>query len=184
MQRREASLRTSSFFMDVGAWGIVMQVGFIGLLLDEDFSALRSLCNRRWRRKYSGASSTKLHQFPTIAVLYDGSCILCRRSIFVLTMLDHLHRLRYIDFRKTALRKQYAPDISVADLNRALHIRSPDGKIFAGFEAFRMFAKNLPLLWIFVPILYLPFAAFFGSKLYHRISISRAVCNDASCSHE
>ncbi len=169
------------FFMDVGAWGIVMQVGFIGLLLDEDFTAIRSVLNRRWRRKYSRASATRENPFPTITVLYDGSCTLCRRSIFVLIMLDHLHRLQLIDFRRPALRKQYASDIPLSHLNRSLHIRFPDRRTFSGFHAFRQLASNLPLLWIFVPILHLPLASYFGSKLYRRISSSRVMCNDDSC---
>lgn len=169
------------FFMDVGAWGIVMQVGFIGVLLDEDFEAMRSVFNLRWRRKYSVTFGAKQNQCPAITVLYDGSCRLCRRSIFVLMMLDHLHRLQFIDFRRPTLRKKYASDISLSHLNSALHIRFPDRKTFAGFDAFRKLASNLPLLWILVPILYSPFANYLGSKLYSRISASRGACSSGSC---
>ncbi len=171
------------FFMDVGAWGIVMQVGFIGVLLDEDFSAMRSFFNRRWKRRYSLAQAKKIGETISITVLYDGSCTFCRRSIFVLVMLDHLHRLTIVNFREPAIRKKYAPDISEKDLNRALHIRFPDRSTFSGFHAFRQLASNLPLLWIFVPILHLPLASYIGSKLYRRISSSRAMCSDNSCSH-
>ncbi len=43
-------------FMDVGAWCIVMQVGYLGLLLDEDFEVIRKFlgtkCMRTYRRYF------------------------------------------------------------------------------------------------------------------------------------
>jgi predicted DCC family thiol-disulfide oxidoreductase YuxK len=125
-----------------------------------------------------------MQQFSKVIVLYDGSCRLCRRSVSMLRALDWLHRLLLIDFRSTTLRIQYAPDITEESLHRALHIRLPDGRTFAGFDAFRELSKHLPMLWVTVPFLYFPFVAPIGRGVYGFIARRRERCGEGKCIHE
>ncbi len=164
-------------FMNVGNYSFVIFAGYLGLLLAEDFDVLRNFFNTGWKRR-NPTDDAK------ISVLYDGSCRLCQRSMFLLLSIDALHRLRAVDFRNPALLKKYAPDLTEKSLDRALHIRLPDGKTFAGFDAFRVLAKHLPALWITVPFLALPFVSPIGRRIYARIAGKRHACVQGSCAQK
>ena len=180
--------------MDVGSFSVAMLAGYLGLLLDEDFIDLRDWINRKFANRKS-----------EIVVLYDASCRLCRRSMFVMLLLDHLHRLKPVNFRDTKLRKEHAPDITLKDLDRSMHIRLPGECIkhkakskkgdsfmhFAfcfqtlnGFDAFRALAWHLPTLWLIAPFLYVPGIPPLGRIAYARIAASRNRCADGFCEHE
>lgn len=164
--------------MDAGSFSLMMLTAYIGLLLKEDFDALRAMCNggvlRRWRRAAADAD-------PKIAVLYDGRCGLCRRSAFGLMIIDNLHRLRLLDFRDRAVHKAVAADIAEDALDRALHIRFPGGRTLTGFDAFRSLAWHLPVLWPAAPLLYIPGVASIGRRIYARIADRRKRCSHEGC---
>ena len=157
------------FVMAVGSFIWAMSAGLLGLLEQEDFTALRRRMNRRHQQK--------------IAVLYDGHCRFCTRSIFHILLLDWLHRLEAIDFHVVADRHRIAPDLHYKDLNRELHIRFPDGRTCTAFRAFRALAWHLPLLWPLIPFLYIPGVAWIGKKVYHRISANRRTCTHKNCQY-
>ncbi|OGJ70236.1 hypothetical protein A3G69_02135 [Candidatus Peribacteria bacterium RIFCSPLOWO2_12_FULL_53_10] len=166
--------------MDVGSFSIAMLSGYFGLLLDEDFVDLRNWINR----KSANRPSTKLRAGKSqIIVLYDAACRLCRRSMFVLLMLDHLHHVRAVNFRDPKLRKEHAPDIALKDLDRSMHITMSSGN-FSGFDAFRKLTWHLPTLWPLIPLLYLPGIPPIGRFVYARIAASRNRCGDGYCIHE
>ena len=116
-----------------------------------------------------------------IQVFYDGHCGLCRRTVRILRRLDWLHRLTFIDFQDGAMRERFAPDIPYERLNRALHIRLPDGTLHEGFFAFRNMCWSIPLLWVLAPLLYLPGVPWIGKKIYARIAARRAQCTHEHC---
>jgi predicted DCC family thiol-disulfide oxidoreductase YuxK len=169
--------------MDVGSFSVAMLAGYLGLLLHEDFRDLR-----HWLNHNSQISTSQ------IIVLFDVACRLCRRSIFVLLLLDNLHRLRAVNFRDVQLRKQHASDIALKDLDRSMHIRMPaQGKFstasgqrttFRGFDAFRALTMHLPALWPITPLLYLPGIPLLGRRLYAHIAANRNRCADGYCIHE
>ncbi len=165
-------------FMDAGSFSLMMITGYLGLLLDEDFDALRAMLNGRLLRRWKRVSADP---DPKIAILYDGRCGLCRRSVFALRTIDNLHRLRPLDFRDSAVHKAVAPDISEAALDRALHIRFPDGRTLTGFDAFRALTWHLPVLWLPAPLFYLPGMAPVGRRVYARIAERRKRCSHEGC---
>ncbi len=156
-------------FMDVGSFPLAMSAAFIGLLLDEDFATFKSIWNRRMQGR--------------IIVLYDGVCGLCRRSTFTLGMLDFLGRLTPVDFRDKAIRSKYAPEITEENLDRAMHIKLPDGRTFKGFDAFRVLCRHLPLTMPLTPLLYLPGVAPIGRVIYGKIAEGRKKCAGGACRH-
>jgi predicted DCC family thiol-disulfide oxidoreductase YuxK len=162
--------------MDVGSFSVALMSGYLGLLLTEDFVDLRKWLNRRKKERLQ-ISNCK------IAVLYDAACHLCRRSMFVLLLLDHLHRLRAVNFRDTVLRKKYAPDIALIDLDRSMHIKMPKGN-YAGFDAFRALSWHLPPLWPLAPFFYIPGIPPLGRRVYAYIAANRNRCADGYCVHE
>ena len=153
--------------MDVGSFPFAMTVCYIGLLLDEDFAMFTRVLNKHWKGK--------------ISVLYDGRCHLCQRSIFAVELLDHLHRVRIVNFRDSTQKNTYAKDISEHDLDKAMHIITPDGTTYKGFDAFRTLTCHLPALRIFTPLLWIPGVAPIGRLVYAWIAEKRSKCHDGEC---
>ena len=131
-----------SALLRLGSFTTAIPVILLGNLHGEDIVGMRKIVNRRWRGK--------------ISVFYDGHCGLCLRSMFWLMMMDWLHRFRPVDFRSAQERHLWAPNIPVATLDRAMHVRFPNGKTLKGFSAFRAITWHLPTLWLIAPLLYLP----------------------------
>ena len=171
--------------MDVASFSVAMLSGYLGLLLTEDFTDLRKWINDPGKGKKATfrQGSGQERQKGNIAVLYDAACHLCRRSMFVLLLCDHLHRLRAVNFRDAMLRKKYAPDIPLKDLDRSMHIKI-QASSFSGFDAFRKIANHLPALWPLVPLLYIPGIPPLGRRIYRYIAENRNRCADGYCVHE
>lgn len=153
--------------MRVGVFFPAMTAGLIGLLQGEDFERVRKFFNRGRRGK--------------IAVLYDSHCGFCTKSVFTLLMTDNLRRLRIVDYHDAKARAAVAPDLQFKDLDKAMHIRLPDGRTFKAFRAFRALTWNLPVLWPLAPFLYLPGVAWIGERVYKRVSRRRVRCSHGEC---
>ncbi len=147
------------FTMDVGTFSFTVFAAYLGLLLDDDFVAMRHFFNRHMKR--------------LLVVLFDGRCGFCKRTVFLLHMIDWLHRIDFVNLYDADLRKKYAPHISLEALEKEMHAVDQDGKATSGFFAFRTIAKNIPALWIFVPFLYLPLVPTIGIKIYGWIARHR-----------
>lgn len=151
--------------MDAGCFSLSIFVAYLGLLREEDFLLLKN-----WMAR------------PTqIVVLFDGHCGLCLRSTFTLRMLDWLGRLSLMDFRDPTVRRRIAPDVTLPTLDRAMHIKLPDGSYRTGFDAFRYLAWHLPPTWPLAPLLYLPGIPRLGRKMYATIALRRQKCNHKGC---
>lgn len=154
-------------FMDVGSFPLAMSTAYLGLLLDQDWDTFTRMANKRWKGK--------------IVILYDGMCGLCRRSIFMVQLMDVLNRTKPVDFRDGILRSKHATDITEADLDRAMHIKTPKGRYYKGFYAFRKLSWHMPSLRIFTPLMYLPGVAPVGRMIYTKIAESRNRCAHGAC---
>ncbi len=152
--------------MDVGLFSLVMFTAYLGLLVDDDFRAIRALLNRKHTQ---------------LVVLFDGSCGLCRRSVTMVRMFDWLHRVHVVDFHDASVRKRWAPDTPLASLERAMHVRLPSGTFDTGFRGFRTLATQLPLLWPLVPLLFLPGMAVPGERMYNAVASRRMRCSNGVC---
>lgn len=153
--------------MNVGPFCWSMFSSYCGMLIDEDFDALRNWKNRNFKQK--------------LVVLYDGHCRLCQRSVFTLAICDSLRRLELVDLHNNTLRTKYAKGKKKSDLMHEMHVRLPNGEFRAGFYAFRALCKHLPVLWPLRPFLFLPLVAPVGKLVYSRIAASRASCQDGAC---
>jgi predicted DCC family thiol-disulfide oxidoreductase YuxK len=145
--------------MDVGTFSLTVFAAYLGLLIDDDFRTMRTRLNAR-------------HPSP-IVVLFDGRCGFCKRSIFVLSMLDWLHRLQFSSYHDPDHKKRYASHLSSETLNAEMHVRLSDGTFRKGFFAFRAMAWHLPALWIFAPFLYIPGVSVLGSVAYSWVAEHR-----------
>ena len=159
--------------MDVGSFSLAMMVAYCGLLTGEDVAAIKRWMNKQFTNPKSLISN------PSIIVLYDGHCGLCLRSIFGLQILDAFKRLQYVNFRDTKEKNAVAPDLSEKELDKAMHILTPEP--YRGFDGFRLLAWYLPALWPVAPFLYIPGIPWIGRKVYAHIAQSRKRCDHENC---
>ncbi len=155
--------------MDVGTFSFAVLTAYLGLLLDDDFRAIRSVLNSKTKKP--------------VVVLYDGRCGFCKAAIFVLSIMDWLHRLEFHNYHDAKVRGRYASTVPFSDLNEEMHAvlpahRSlgeggPSGKIVKGFFAFRAMASHIPVLWPLAPFLYIPGVGLIGEFVYRYIAFHR-----------
>ncbi|WP_432357038.1 thiol-disulfide oxidoreductase DCC family protein [Sporosarcina sp. UB5] len=120
-----------------------------------------------------------------IVVFYDGWCSFCRRSINSLSKLDYFSRIQFMSFRESEIIDQYQLDINKLE-KRMGSIKMSNNKLEEGIYSINRICKNIPLLWIFVPLI--SFASFIGlgHKAYDWIANRRIImptggCNGGSC---
>jgi len=154
-------------FMDAGSFSMAVFAVYIGFLRKDDFDWLKKVLRAKPRKK--------------IAVLYDGHCGFCLRSVFGLQILDHLSKIKFISFWDKVAKEKIAPDLKIKDLDRAMHVRSPSGKTYKGFYAFRRLSWSLPSLWLMAPLLYVPGVPLVGCRIYSKVAQRRKRCSHKRC---
>ena len=107
------------------------------------------------------------------AVVYDGLCLFCIRSLRVVRALDVRHTLRFLDSNDRRGVLAELPMLADADLDDAMYVVDDRGRSYRGFHAFRRIARTSPLLWPFVPLLYLPGVAPLGERVYALVARNR-----------
>ncbi|MEK6837552.1 MAG: DUF393 domain-containing protein [Nanoarchaeota archaeon] len=112
-------------------------------------------------------------------VIYDGSCHFCLSCMSVLQRLDWLGQLVYADFRKPSFAKENREKLK--SLESELWLVSPTKEVYKGFFAFRKMATLLLPLWVFAPLLYLPFADVIGKIAYAYVSERRFSIGCQTC---
>jgi predicted DCC family thiol-disulfide oxidoreductase YuxK len=107
-------------------------------------------------------------------VLYDGDCAFCLRSIGILRRLDWNKALSYQNARNRGELPRCGALAEPGRLLEEMHVLTPDRReIFAGFAAFRWIAGRIPLLWPFLPLMYLPGIPRLGQRLYLWVARNR-----------
>lgn len=171
--------------MDAGVFSFAVFTAYFGLLLDEDVEWMKSFVNKvtgyRLQVTSSETRNSKLETSQSPTILYDGLCGLCLRSMFSFQMLDWLGRIRYVNFRDADARKKEAPDVTEKTLDKAMHVKMPNGIYKTGFDGFRALSWHIPVLWLFAPFLYVPGVAFVGRRIYAKVAKNRVKCDHESC---
>jgi predicted DCC family thiol-disulfide oxidoreductase YuxK len=148
----------------------VMRINFYPLII-----CYASFVNWDWLFRNAGRLL-----FPdTFTVVYDGDCKLCRRTIASLRTLDILGRVRYVnalddDARAAPEMRQLSADALARDL-----YAFEDGKVYAGFEAYRVLAARIPVLWPLLPLLYVRPVPAVARRVYRRVADHRVCEIDA-----
>ncbi len=110
---------------------------------------------------------------PRATVIYDGLCLLCRRSGALLRRLDWLHRLEFIDLHDHRLVESRFPDLDRSRWNEEMHIIFADGRVRSGFDAVRALLWLLPPAVPIAPLLYIPGARRVGGRAYRHVAERR-----------
>jgi len=119
-------------------------------------------------------------------VIYDGHCVFCRSQVNRLARWDHLGKLAFLSAHDPEVARRY-PDLSHDDLMQQMYVVDPKGKRHAGAGGFRYLSRRLPLLWVLVPCLHIPFSLPVWQWLYRQVAKRRyrfgkvEECDDESC---
>jgi predicted DCC family thiol-disulfide oxidoreductase YuxK len=111
---------------------------------------------------------------PKTAVLFDGSCGLCKRTMAVLRRLDLLQKVEVLDVTNDwpAVSARY-PILNQPDCLYTMHVVSSRGKVTTGFFAYRSLCWVIPMGWLVLPFLYLPGVPIVGEAVYQKVADGR-----------
>jgi predicted DCC family thiol-disulfide oxidoreductase YuxK len=108
-----------------------------------------------------------------LAILYDGSCELCRASVDGINQFDNSGLIEPFDLQDAELRAKF-PDLKLENLLEELHAVDDGGRVYRGARAINEILRRqrglrgyLAYLW------YIPPYAWLADRQYKRIAASR-----------
>jgi predicted DCC family thiol-disulfide oxidoreductase YuxK len=108
---------------------------------------------------------------PRDTCFFDGVCGLCRRTRRVLSALDWLRALDWVDF--TTLPPEQMP-VPLDQALAGMPMRTSNGRILLGFPAVRRALRRTPVGLVPALLLHMPGVSWLGRITYNRIAASRA----------
>ena len=109
---------------------------------------------------------------PKGQLLYDGACRFGRGTVLALKALGGGRAFRPRPFQQAIVELERF-GLTEAELVREMHLVGADGRVWRGLYALRELAKDSPLLWPFIPLLYIPGVAWLGVRAYRFIARHR-----------
>lgn len=131
-------------------------------------------------------------QLPTLAqrpnsdvVIFDGECTFCQSQVARLNRWDWRNRLSFLSLHDPVVAEKY-PDLSHDELMREMFVVAPGGERYGGAASIQYLARRLPPLYLFYPVLNLPFTLPIWSWLYQLIAsrryrIAGRDCENGAC---
>lgn len=122
--------------------------------------------------------------------IYDGYCVLCNQTRRIVTALDWLHRVEFLNLHDWETVQARCPGLDYEAAMGQMHVLTPDGQMLGGFEGVRRLLRDLPLgfpVWL---VLHVPGMNWVGSGVYrfiarHRYRINKffgaPVCENGTC---
>ena len=107
-----------------------------------------------------------------LRLVYDDECDFCRSALLVVRFLDVFRQITFVDSHDPAARE--ATGVAFADAEEAAIAVRPDGRQFAGFDAFRQMAFQLPATALLAPLLYVPPIPLLGRRVYAWVKDNRS----------
>lgn len=108
-----------------------------------------------------------------LAILFDGSCEMCRASIDGINQFDNSGLIEPLDLHEEAVRAKF-PDLKLENLLEELHAVDDNGRVYRGARAINEILRRqrglkgyLAYLW------YVPPYAWLADRQYKRIAASR-----------
>ena len=112
-------------------------------------------------------------------VLYDGQCKICQACVSWLRALDHENKTISLSISSEVL-STVDSRLWMDECLRQLHVVTPQGEIFAGWDAVTCLASLFPSTWLIGAVGAIPPFSWLLRALYrwfaaHRYAVSRCV---------
>jgi len=108
-----------------------------------------------------------------IAIVYDGDCAFCTRSLRALQRLDGRGVMHLYDSHASELIAAKFPMLANADFDNAMFAVTADGSVFRGYFAFKELLRKLPAAWPLLLLCDLPGASVIGPPIYAWVAHNR-----------
>lgn len=113
----------------------------------------------------------------TTVAIYDGQCVICNTTRRIVTRLDWVRRVEFLDLHQQDEVAQRFPDLDHGAMMGQIHVIA-DQRVYAGFNGTRRMLRDLPLALPLWAILHLPIVGtWLGPKLYQFIARNRYEIN-------
>lgn len=115
-------------------------------------------------------------------LLFDGGCGFCRTWVGRLSRWDRNNRIRMVPAEERN-RVPGLPAISDSDLARAMHLVTPDGRVYRGARALAPLLQYLPHGRLLRPLLSIPGVQMVADRVYEQIAANRhrLGCGGSAC---
>jgi predicted DCC family thiol-disulfide oxidoreductase YuxK len=115
-----------------------------------------------------------LHTKPPgkYVVLYDGHCRFCAAQSQKLTAIARRAVVTTADFQESGILDKF-PGISHEACMQAMHLVTPDGRVYRGFEAIVQAIATRPVLGLAAYVYYLPGLRQLCDRLYAFVAANR-----------
>lgn len=120
---------------------------------------------------------------PPVTVLFDGACPFCTRSALT---IQRIFGDRRVTLRDIQAEGALVPSVTRDAALKKMHIVMPDGRVFAGAEAFARILMLWPVLGWLGWLYYVPGARQMADGLYAVVAQNRyrlfgRVCDGDAC---
>jgi protein-S-isoprenylcysteine O-methyltransferase Ste14/predicted DCC family thiol-disulfide oxidoreductase YuxK len=138
---------------------------------------------RCWRPRLVGYDPEREEALPPLAsertvppsrlvLLYDGNCSFCRAQVRNLARLARRDAIDALDFQAEGVLAQF-PGVPYEACMRNMHLVTPDGRVFFGFEAAVHAVATRPLMGVLAYAYYLPGVRLACDLAYAAIAANR-----------
>ncbi len=146
------------YSMNIPLFSAVMITSYLTFLHAAD---IRHFLN--WAKRPLGLTPLKL--------IYDGHCDFCKSSLLVVRFFDVFRQITFVNSHDPEALA--ATGVRFEDAEEAAYAVRPDGRQYAGFDAFRQVAWQLPATALLAPLLYLFGIPQLGRRAYEWIKNNR-----------
>ena len=105
-------------------------------------------------------------------MVFDGECDFCKSSLLIVRFLDVYRQITFVDSHNEEALAWTG--VRFEDAEEAAYAVRPDGTQFAGFDAFRQMAWQLPATVLIAPLLYVPGVPQVGRRVYAWVKDNRS----------
>ena len=102
-------------------------------------------------------------------LIYDGDCCFCQKAFARIQALDPTGRVEGVNFRGRDV-KEIDSRLTQEACQAKSHLIEREGKLSAGFDAFRRLSLRLPLMWPAALLMNLPGMRYIGEPIYNLIA--------------
>jgi predicted DCC family thiol-disulfide oxidoreductase YuxK len=122
-----------------------------------------------------------------LIVLFDGGCRFCTRSAHMIQQVFGKDRIALRDFQQPGALEPY-PTVTHDAVMKKMHVVMPDGRVFAGAEAFARIASGMPVIGWIAWLYYVPGVRQIADGAYalvakyrYRLFGRTGGCDDGTC---